>query len=43
LSRADEHTRELLLKDLEKFAFDNKIDGLSYDTAADSEEVAVVV
>lgn len=48
LSKADDRTRDLLLKDLERFAFDSngagpteqsEAGGLSYDTAADSEKV----
>ena len=48
LSKADDRTRDLLLKDLERFAFsggsgagppEQGEGGLSYDTAADSEKV----
>ena len=48
LSKADDRTRDLLLKDLERFAFSGNSGaepleqgegGLSYDTAADSEKV----
>ena len=38
----DQSTRELLLKDLEKYAFEDEYTSLTYDTATDSEQVSCV-